>query len=109
MTHGLSLHKTYSISYALYILLFSKPLGELKPFEFDAVAPDLCKVILCLLHKPAFFGTTENFGYSYGHFGRYAALSAYEFGKCLACHSKGGGGVCDCQARRLDAGVEKKD
>jgi len=78
-------------------------LGELKPFKFYAVAGNLGKLILSLLHKPAFFGASENFGQSHGHFGGYAALTVDQFRKGVARYPKSGGGACDRQARRLNA------
>lgn len=73
-------------------------LSELKPFELNAVAANSGKVILSLLHKPAFLSASENLGQSHGHFRGYAALSVYKFRKRVARYPKGGGGVCDRQA-----------
>src|ERR1017187_6961884 len=49
-------------------------LTESQPFQLYAVAADLGKVVLGLLHKPAFLVAAENLGQPHGHFGRYAAL-----------------------------------
>ena len=42
---------------------------EFQLFYFHPVAPDSCKAVLRLLHKPAFFGATENPGQPHGHSG----------------------------------------
>jgi len=73
-------------------------LSELKPFELYAAAPNLGKVLLCLLQQPAFLRAAENFGQSHGHFRRYAALPVDKFRKRVARYPKGGGGVRDGQA-----------
>ena len=47
----------------------------------------MCKVILRLLHEPAFFGA-EELGQPDGHFRRYAALSVDKFRKRVARYSR---------------------
>ena len=37
-------------------------LGDFQTFQLYPVAADLCKVVLCLLHKPAVFGSSKNLG-----------------------------------------------
>jgi hypothetical protein len=57
------------------LLLF--PLGDLQPFHFDPGAADLRKILLRLLHKPAFLGATEK-----------PSTASRPFpGKCRACRS----------------------
>src|SRR5579862_8198410 len=52
-------------------------LSRFQPLEFEPVAADVCKVVLRLLHKPAFFDAAENLGQPHCHFRRYAALPVY--------------------------------
>ena len=80
-----------------------RSLHQLQPFQLYAVAADLGEVVLGLLHKPAFLGAAENLGQPHGHFGRYATLPVYKFGKRVARHPKGDGGVCDGLTDRLNA------
>src|ERR1019366_543996 len=56
-----------------------KSLRDFEPPKLQPVAADLGKVILGLLHKPAFLGAAENLREPHGHFGRYAALPVCEF------------------------------
>jgi hypothetical protein len=58
---------------------FSFCLRDFQPLEFQPVAAHLGKVVLCLLHKPAFFRASKDLGYSDSHFSRYAAFAVYEF------------------------------
>jgi len=37
-------------------------LSQFQPLDFNPVAGDLCKVVLRLLHEPAFFGAAKNLG-----------------------------------------------
>ena len=37
-------------------------LGDFQAFQLYPVAADLRKVVLCLLHKPAVFGSSKNLG-----------------------------------------------
>src|ERR1017187_7586612 len=55
-------------------------LNEFQPFQLYAVAADLGKVVLGLLHKPAFLVAAENLGQPHGHFGRYAGGLSKVFG-----------------------------
>ena len=36
--------------------------GDLQMFHLDPVAADLRKLVPCLLHKPAVFGSSKNLG-----------------------------------------------
>jgi hypothetical protein len=55
------------------------------------------KLILCLLHKPAFGAATEDLGQPNGHFRRYTALSVDQFRKCIPRDAKRHGCKCDGQ------------
>ncbi|MGA8028682.1 MAG: DinB family protein [Bryobacteraceae bacterium] len=80
---------------------FSRTYRSLRYFQslqFQPVAANLCKIVLSLLHKPAFLRAAKNLGYSHGHFGGDAALAVYEFRERIARHPKGGGGVRNRQA-----------
>src|SRR6516164_4218448 len=50
-------------------------LGEFQPLQFNPLGADLGKVVLRLLHEPAFGAASEDLGEPDGHFGRYAALA----------------------------------
>src|SRR5580704_15757728 len=66
------------------------------------------KVVLGLLDQPAFGAAAKDLGKPYGHFRRYAALPVHQFGERGARNAKGGGGVRDAQAQRLNALTEYK-
>jgi len=70
-------------------------LDEFQLFQLHLAAAYLGKVVLGLLHKPAFLSAAENLGQPDGHFGGYAALLVDEFRKRVARYAKGGGGVRD--------------
>jgi hypothetical protein len=62
-------------------LLLKRELSGFEPLKLDTVGASLGKVILCLLHKPAFSAAAENLFQTHGHFRRDAALSVYQFGQ----------------------------
>jgi hypothetical protein len=66
------------------------------------------KVVLRLLNKPAFGAAAENLGQPHGHLRRYAASSVHQLRERGARDAKGGGGVRDAQAQRLNALTEYK-
>jgi hypothetical protein len=86
----------------------SKSGRDLESLKLYAGSPDLRKIILRLLNKPALGGAAEDFGQSHGHFRRYAAFLVYEFGKGLARHAKGLRRLCDAQAQRFNALAQHK-
>ena len=50
-----------------------------QPFQLQAVGADVGKIVLRLLHQPAFSAAAENLGQPHGYFGRYPALLVYQF------------------------------
>ena len=44
---------------------------DLKPFKFETVTANACKVVLSLLYQPTLFGAAKNFGQPHGHFRRF--------------------------------------
>ena len=78
-------------------------LSRFEPPKLDAPGADVRKVVLRLLHKPAFGTASEYLGQPHRHFSRNSALLVHEFGQRSARDAKGGSGIRDGQAQRLNA------
>ena len=56
-------------------------LGEFEPRNLDPVGANVRKIVLRLLHQPAFGAISEDLGQAHGHLRRYAPLFVHEFGQ----------------------------
>jgi len=83
-------------------------LSQYQPLQLHSAGADVGKVVLRLLHKPAFRAAAKHPGQSHGHFRRYTALLVHQFRKRGARDSQGGGGGRNAQAQRLNALSEYK-
>src|SRR5260370_6058474 len=54
-------------------------LNQLQPLQLQPAGADVSKIVLRLLHQPAFGAASENLRELHGHFRRYTALLVHQF------------------------------